>query len=233
MIKYSIISPIHNEEAVLSELVSRVDKVMKRYAKNDWEFLLIDDVSSDSTSMIIKKLVKAYPLLKSIRHKTRGGQAGCFKTAFRNAKGPIIVTLDGDLQVMPEDIPLFLDKMKEGYDIVNGIREHRKHPFWIRLASRIYNLLMLIFFDSPVLDAASNYMAVKSKYVKNLSLRGNDHRYIVPIVMQRGAKRIGEVIVEHKGRKTGKSKYKALPKYIRGGPEIIFAWLRFKFGYFR
>lgn len=232
MIKYTITSPIHNEEGTIRELIERVNKVMNSYAKDQWEYLLINDVSTDKSFEIIKKLAKKYKNLRVIKHKKQRGQAGCFETAFNNAKGDIIVTMDGDLQVMPEDIPLFLNKIKIGYDLVNGIREHRKHPFWVKLASRIYNVFMLLFFDSPILDSASNFTAIRTKFIKGIKLRGHDHRYIIPIAMRRGTKEIGEVIIKHNTRISGKSKYKALPKYIIGGPEIIFAWIRFKIGYF-
>jgi len=232
MVKVTILSPIHNEQKSLRELAARVNKVMNKTCGNSWEFLLIDDISTDKSPEILSELEGKYKNIRVITHKKQSGQTGCFKTGFENAKGDIIITIDGDLQLMPEDIPRFIEKMDRGYDLVNAIRENRKHPFWIKLASRVYNTLMLVFFNSPVLDSASNFTAVRSKFVKDLKLRGNDHRYIVPIVVRRGGKRIGEIIVEHKGRSHGKSKYKALPKYIRGFPEIIFAWVRFKAGYF-
>jgi glycosyltransferase involved in cell wall biosynthesis len=228
MVKVSVISPIKNEQDVVEELIKRVTKVMKANYGSDWEFILVDDASDDGTPKILDKYSKSAGNIVVLTHRKSKGQTGCFKTGFDNAKGDIIVTIDGDLQLMPEDIPLFVDKIENGYDVVNAIRENRNHPFWIKLASRIYNTLMLMLFNSPVMDAASNFTAFKSKFVKNLPLRDNDHRYLIPITMRRGAKNFGELIVQHKGRKTGKSKYKALPKYVKGFLEIFFAWLRIK-----
>jgi glycosyltransferase involved in cell wall biosynthesis len=228
MVKITILIPTRNEYGTLQELTSRINRVMSLKYKSDWELLLVDDSSTDKSVEKIKDLQKKYKNLRLLRHDKCKGQTGCFQTGFQNAKGKIIVTMDGDLQVLPEDIPKFLDKMELGYDLVNGIRENRQHPFWMKLASRIYNIFMLLFFNSPVFDAASNFTAIKSDFVKGIKLVDNDHRYIVPIVMQRGAKRIGEVIVVHKGRKSGKSKYTALPKYIKGFFEIFMAWLRIK-----
>lgn len=196
----------------------------------DWEFLLVDDVSTDKTAEIIKRTIPDYPNVKYIPLKKRGGQTGCFKAGFDKAKGKIVITMDGDLQVLPEDIPLFVEKMRQGYDVVNGIREHRQHNFGLRLASRIFNLLMLLLFNCPVLDAASNFTSFKSKFIKNLRLTDNDHRYIIPIAVRRGAKRIGEVVIQHRQRKAGKPKYKLSKKAIKGGPEIILAWMRYKSG---
>lgn len=233
MIKTTILIPIKDESKTLVELVKRINNVMNPKYKNEWELLMIDDASTDKSVEIIKQLTKKYKNVKLIEHKKSKGQTGCFQTGFNNAKGRTAITMDGDLQVMPEDIPQFLEKMDQGYDMVNGIRENRQHPFWIRLASRIYNTLMLLFFDSPVFDAASNFTAIRTDIVKGVKLRGNDHRYIIPIAMQRGARKIGEVVIASHERKSGKSKYKALPKYIQGFFEIFTAWLRLKLGLYK
>lgn len=230
MVQISIVIPICNEEENLRELTNRVNSVMTKCCKKNWELLLVDDDSSDNSLKVMQELAKKYKNIRALHRTKKGGQTGCFKMGFDNAKGRIIITMDGDLQVLPEDLPLFVDKMKKGYDVVNAIREHRKHIFSLRLLSRIYNLLMLLLFNCPVIDAASNYTAFKANLVKNLKLTDNDHRYIIPIVVKRGAKTIGEVVIQHKDRKEGKSKYKGLTKFIQGGPEIILAWLRVKSG---
>jgi glycosyltransferase involved in cell wall biosynthesis len=232
MVEISIISPIKNEQRVLKELINRVSRVMNSNYGDDWEFILINDASTDNSKEVIESMLKKNRNLVLFNHKKSKGQTGCFKTGFDNAKGNIIITMDGDLQLSPEDIPQFVDKINKGYDVVNAIREHRKHPFWIKVASRIYNLLMLLLFNSPVMDAASNFTAFRSKFVKKLPLRGNDHRYIIPIAMRRGARKIGEIIVEHKGRRHGKSKYKTIPKYIKGFPEMFIAFVRLHSGYY-
>ena len=126
--KTSIVVPIYNEEGNLRELAERVNNTMKEYGE-DWELLLIDDLSTDKSFQIIKELEKKYKNIRALSNKKKGGQTGCFQTGFDNAKGKIIITMDGDLQVLPEDITLFVDKIEEGYDVVNGIREHRKHVF--------------------------------------------------------------------------------------------------------
>jgi glycosyltransferase involved in cell wall biosynthesis len=230
MVKVSVICPIKNEKGTILTLVSRVSYVMNKNYGKQWELILVDDASKDGSTEILNKIEGTSKNLVIAHHKKSSGQTGCFKTGFEIANGDIVVTIDGDLQMPPEDIPRFVKKIDAGYDVINAIREHRKHPFWIKVASRIYNVLMLLLFDSPVLDAASNFTAFRSRYVKGLPLKNNDHRYIIPITMRRGAKRIGELIVEHKGRLTGKSKYGAIGKYLRGAPEIILAFFKIKFG---
>ena len=230
MVKVSVLSPIYNEEGVIEELVERVTSTMKKCCGDDWEYLLVDDASTDRSVEIMERAAKKNRNLKVIKRKKSGGQTGAFKSGFDNAKGDIVITIDGDLEVSPEDLPLFVEKMNKGYDLVNGIRENNQHPFWVKFASRTYNLLMLVFFNSPVMDNASNYTAIRTKFVKGVKLIDNDHRYIIPILLRNGLKRMGEVIVQHNIRKTGKSKYTALPKYIKGFPELLVAWFRINFG---
>lgn len=228
--KVTIISPVHNEEDVIRELIERTTAVMTAHYSKDWEYLIVDDLSTDRTAEIVQSLAKKNRNVRHVRLEKRGGQTGCFRAGFDQARGDIVITIDGDLQLLPEDIPLFVEKMDRGYDLVNGIREHRKHNFDLRFVSRIYNLLMLLFFNCPVLDAASNFTAFRKDLVKGLDLTDNDHRYIVPICVRRGAARIGEVVVQHHDRKGGRSKYRLWNKYVRGGPEIIAAWMRFHSG---
>lgn len=230
MIRISIISPIKNETQTLKELVKRVSKVMNSNYRNNWEYVMINDASDDGSKELMESLAKKNSSLIVLNHMKSHGQTGCFETGFKHARGNIIVTMDGDLQVIPEDIPMFISKIEEGYDVVNGIRENRSHTFWINLASRIYNVLMYMLFQCPVMDGASNFTAFRARYVKSIRLRDNDHRYIIPIVMWRGAKKIGEVIIKHYPRISGKSKYSSLPKYIKGFPEIFIAFIRIRSG---
>jgi len=164
-------------------------------------------------------------------HDTRSGQTGCFQTGFNKALGENVITIDSDLQVFPEDIPLLINRMQEGYELVNAIRNKRKHHPLIVISSKTYNVLMKIFFNCPVKDAASNYTAIKTEFVKNIKLVDNDHRYLIPIVQRRGLSKISEVEVRHAERKKGKAKY-GVSKAITGFPELVKAWLRIRKGFY-
>ena len=190
----------------------------------------MNDNSTDNSLRVLYELKKKHTNLIVAKHKERKGQTGCFKTGFSHARGEYTIVFDSDLQLYPEDLPLFFEKINQGYDVVNAIRENRQHPFWIKLASRIYNVLMLVLFNCPVLDAASNFTAMRTEYVKDVNLINNDHRYLIPILQLHGAKKIGEVVVRHKRRLSGKSKYSALTKYIKGVPELFISYLRIKSG---
>ena len=226
----SLVIPLRNEQKSVEELFMRARASLNQRYKDRWEILMIDDASTDDTFKIITRLSKEYPEIKPFNHKEKKGQAGGFYTGFNHAEGEYCITMDGDLQVMPEDLHLFTEKIEEGYDLVNGIRTARNHPFWIKVASRLYNIAMLFLFNCPVLDAASNFTAVRTIYVNRIRFQKNDHRYVIPIAMARGAKTIAEVAIRHYARVSGKSKYNALPKYFKGPFEIVIFWLKFKMG---
>lgn len=228
--KITIIIPAYNEAKNLPELARRVNNVMKKHLKDSWEIVVINDNSSDNSLEVLKNLSKKNKHIRFVTHTKNRGQTGCFETGFKLAKGDYVLTMDADLQLLPEDIPLFLDKINQGFELVNAIREKRKHSIGLQLVSRVYNLLSLILFKSPVHDAASNFTAIKTKYVKNVKLYNNDHRYIIFITQRRGLKKITEVEVRHQERKEGESKYKLMTKIITGFPEIIVTWIRIKIG---
>jgi glycosyltransferase involved in cell wall biosynthesis len=221
----SIISPAYNEAGTIPELVMRVSKVMEK-SNCSWEFLVVNDASTDNSRDVMRTLQKKYPSLRPLNHVRNSGQTACFSTGFREAKGDIVITMDSDLEVRPEDIPLYLERMKGDIDVVNGIRTNRKHTFSINFASRIYNILMFLIFRTLTYDSASNFTAFKAGLVRNLKLTHNDHRYILPIVKRRGAREIEEVIIHHDYRKAGRSKYKAIWKFVLGFFEILYAWYR-------
>lgn len=227
----SIIAPVHNEEENIREFVERTASAMNKSFGDDWQLLLIDDKSTDNSLNIIKVVSAKNARVRYFSHIARRGQAGCFETGFNNASGDIVITIDSDLQVFPEDIPLLIEKMEEGYELINAIRKKRKHHFLIVISSNIYNMLMKIFFNCPVKDAASNFTAIETKFVKGVKLIENDHRYIIPIAQRRGLRKISEVDVRHIERKKGKAKY-GLNKAIAGFPELLRAWWRIKNGFY-
>lgn len=224
-LKVSIVCPSRNEAKTFPELVRRIDTTMKKL-DYDWEIMIVNDASIDNSTEVLRKLQKQYKQLRPITHTKNKGQTGCFSSGFQNATGDIIITMDSDLEVIPEDIPLFLQKLEKDADVVNGIRTNRKHTFTIHFASRIYNLLMFLFFKTLTYDSASNFTAFRGKFVKGLKLRYNDHRYILPIVQHRGAKEIDEVIIHHYRREVGRSKYSAMKKFFYGFLELGYAWFR-------
>lgn len=235
----SIIFPVHNEEGSLDELITRANEALEAYFgieniqnQSAFEFVFIDDASTDGSFKILKSASEQHPHIRVLHHDSSRGQTGAFKSGFDVARGEVAVTMDADLEVLPEDIPLLLRKMDEGYEIVNAIRRERKHAWVTKLQSRIYNMLMWLFFQSPFHDNASNFTAVRSSLIKNLPLTDNDHRYLFPILRTRGLTKWAEVEVRHELRKSGVSKYSRF-KSVKSAFEMIPAWLRIRSGRYK
>jgi len=232
MDKISIVCPVCNEADNLEELVTRIFTVLASYeSSDDLELILVDDASTDKSLSVMYNLVARFCNITVVCHRKRLGQGFALSSGFQAAKGDIIITMDADLQVFPEDIPLFIAKIKEGYDVVNGIRVKRKGKLVYRVCSRIFTLLVNVAFGIFLRDAASNFTAVKKDFVKNLFFADNDHRFIVPILHRRGALRIAEVSIRHSRRSKGRSKY-SLFKSIAAVPEFISFYFRLKNGFY-
>ncbi|BBO88332.1 glycosyltransferase [Desulfosarcina ovata] len=225
----SIVIPFHQEEASLKELIPRLMEVI-RSLENSVEVILVDDASSDGGATVVESFRAYHPEIRLIRLKTRGGQTGCYRAAFEQAQGDYILRMDADLQDDPRDLPRFMEKIADGYELIMGLREARKHPRLLRAASMVYDLLVLLLFNSPLHSNSGSYVAFRADLVKNIPYRRNDHRYLSLIAMRRGAKRIGEVFVRHNERQWGVSKYRSIKKVILGIPEVIMFMGRYLLG---
>jgi glycosyltransferase involved in cell wall biosynthesis len=234
-----LITPIHNEEANLPELVTRLTQTMEAWRQAhpgaDWEHLACDDQSSDGSLALLRKLAETHPRLRPVQNPKRSGQTGGFETGFRHATGDVVVTMDADLQNFPENIPLLLAPLEDGrLDLTNAVRMRRQHNPLMIAISKGGNLLIRMLLTCPVRDAASNFTALPAKLAKGLTLVENDHRYIIPLLVRRGLdpKRIGDVETRHAARKHGASKYKVLKKAITGVPELFRFRKRLKQGFY-
>jgi len=237
--KVSVVTPIHNESANIPELVARIEKTLESWragrSGREWEHLACDDHSSDNSLELLLQLQAKHPRLRPVQNPKRSGQTGGFETGFSNATGDVIVTMDADLQNLPEEIPLLLQPLEEGrLDLCNAIRKKRQHAGALIAISRLGNVLIQWFMICPVADAASNFTALRASFVRGLKLVENDHRYLIPILVRRGMdpRRIGEVPTRHEARKHGASKYSALRKAVTGFPELLRCKKRIKAGFY-
>lgn len=228
-IDVTIVIPFHNEEESLKVLLPLLVEEIKKTQKV-FEVILVNDVSRDNSVDIVKKITNEHKYIKLIELDQRGGQTGCYKAAFNQAKGDYILRMDADLQDSPNDLPLFIFKMDEGAELIMGLREARKHSRIIRIASAIYDLIILALFNSPLHSNSGSFVAFKSKYMKGLPWYHNDHRYLPLIAMHRGANNVSEVFVEHHNREFGQSKYKPFKKIFLGFPEVLCFLFRLKIG---
>ena len=202
----SIVVPIYNEVENLRPLCQRVHAVL---APTDWsyELILIDDGSQDGSSELLAELHAEDDTLKVLRFRRNFGQTAALAAGFEYAHGDVIVSLDGDLQNDPVDIPRLLAKLDEGYDLVNGWRVNRQDPFLHRrLPSQIANRLISLATRVKLHDYGCTLKAFRRDVAKGLKLYGEMHRFIPALAVDMGA-RIAELPVTHHARTHGNSKY--------------------------
>ncbi len=202
----SIVVPIYNEVENLRPLCQRVHAVL---APTDWsyELILIDDGSQDGSSELLAELHAEDDTLKVLRFRRNFGQTAALAAGFEYAHGDVIVSLDGDLQNDPVDIPRLLAKLDEGYDLVNGWRVNRQDPFLRRrLPSQIANHLISLATRVKLHDYGCTLKAFRRDVAKGLKLYGEMHRFIPALAVDMGA-RIAELPVTHHARTHGSSKY--------------------------
>jgi glycosyltransferase involved in cell wall biosynthesis len=202
----SVVIPAYNEEENVPILYEKLKNVLDGLGQ-DYEIIFVDDGSTDGTYQRLKQLAEKDSRLKVIRFKRNYGQTAAMSAGFEHAKGDVIITLDADLQNDPEDIPLLLEKLEEGYHVVSGWRKDRKDPFLSRrLPSMIANWLISKITSVHLHDYGCTLKAYRAEVVKDLELFGDMHRFL-PALTKRGGAKITEVVVRHHPRMFGRSKY--------------------------
>jgi len=202
----SVVCPLFNERDNVGPLVDAVASVLGD--RWPWEFVLVDDGSSDDTVAIAGARARADTRVRVVRLARNYGQATATQAGFDVARGGVIVTLDGDLQNDPADIPMLLEKLGEGYDLVAGYREERKDRFMTRtLPSRVANLLIRSLTGVPIRDNGCSLKAYRRELVERLGLYSDMHRFIPALAVGTAGARIAQVPVRHHPRRFGRSKY--------------------------
>jgi len=202
----SIVIPIHNEEPAILPLYDRLTRVLQRLQRS-YEIIFVDDASTDRSFDLLANLVETDARLKVIRLRRNFGQTAALAAGFDEAKGEIIVSLDGDLQHDPEDMPALLGKLDEGYDIASGWRRNRTDNALTRkLPSRIANWLMAKISGLELRDFGSTFKAYRAEVLKDVNLYGELHRFIPALASFYGA-RVAEVPIRNDPRTGGSSHY--------------------------
>ena len=202
----SIVIPFYNEHKNIPLLL---DEIYRTLQPTTWtyEVVAIDDGSGDGTYELLKKELVRFPHFRLIRFRKNFGQTAAMAAGFDSAEGEIIVTLDGDLQNDPADIPRLMEKMGEGFDIVSGWREKRKDPFVTRRLPSLWANKMISWVTGVKLhDYGCTLKAFRREVAKNIRLYGEMHRFIPAIASWMGVS-IAEIPVNHRPRKYGSSKY--------------------------
>jgi glycosyltransferase involved in cell wall biosynthesis len=202
----SLVIPIYNEAENIPLLIDAITNSLKN-TNFIYEIICVDDGSIDGSIDVLKSVAKTHNHVKAIILRRNYGQTPAMAAGFENATGKIIITLDGDLQNDPADIPLLVTKLEEGYDLVSGWRKNRQDDTLTRLLpSKIANLIISKITGVKLNDYGCSLKAYRSELIADLNLYGELHRFLPALAYIEGAK-ITEIPVNHHARRFGKSKY--------------------------
>lgn len=202
----SLVIPIYNEQESVPKLLATISDVVQAMGVK-YEIICVDDGSSDGSADLLKKLALDRHDLIALLLRRNYGQTAAMAAGFDQARGNVIITLDGDLQNDPVDIPNLLHKLEEGYDLVSGWRKHRQDNRVTRLLpSRLANWLIGRVTGVALHDYGCSLKAYRTEVVRDMNLYGELHRFLPALAFIEGA-RITEIPVNHHARRFGQSKY--------------------------
>src|SRR5213595_1520556 len=205
-VRFSIVVPFHNEEENVTELYDRLKNVMEATGET-FEMVFVDDGSRDLTFVHLQEIAAVDRRVVVVKLRRNFGQTPALAAGFDNACGEYVIAMDGDLQHDPNDIPLFLEKLEEGYDIVSGWRKQRIDNFVMRrIPSRIANWLMAKLSGVDIHDFGTTFKAYRRDILEQIPLYGELHRFIPALASWHGAS-IVEVPIRNVHRERGNSHY--------------------------
>lgn len=205
-IQFSVVVPFFNEQENIPPLYMKLTEVMDGIGE-PYELIFVDDGSKDNTFKVLSDIYEHDRRVNIVRLRRNFGQTAALKAGFDFARGEVIISMDGDLQHDPEEIPRFVEKMEEGYDLVSGWRYQRTDNWLTRqLPSRIANWMMAKLSGIELHDFGTTFKAYRREIIQEIQLYGELHRFIPALASSSGAK-IAEVPIENLQRKTGKSNY--------------------------
>jgi len=223
----SIIIPVYNESESIGFLLDEVINVMSLH-KFNFELIVVNDGSKDNTQKVLKQLTLKIKELSVISLRKNYGQTAAMSAGFDNSKGDIVITLDGDLQNDPNDIPLLISEINNGYDLVCGWRFDRKDKLINRkIPSKIANKLIAHVTGLKLHDYGCSLKAFKKEIIEDIKLYGELHRFLPVLANIEGA-RIKEIKVNHRNRQYGSSKY-GIDRSFRVLMDLLTVWFMTKF----
>ncbi|MDD3926704.1 MAG: glycosyltransferase family 2 protein, partial [bacterium] len=222
----SLVIPVYNEEDALPHLYQALKKVLSEQ-NYDYEIIFVDDGSRDGSRQVLRSLRQEDPRIRIIAFRRNFGKAAALDCAFKSACGRIIVTMDADLQDEPGEIPRFLSKLDEGYDLVSGWKFKRYDPVSKTLPSKLFNRVTAAMSGLDLHDFNCGFKAYRREVVQEIELYGELHRYIPVLAHWRGFK-VAEIEVEHHPRLYGTSKY-GWERFARGFFDLLTVTLLTKY----
>jgi dolichol-phosphate mannosyltransferase len=214
----SVVVPVRNEERSIAFLYDELAAALDPLGEA-WEAVFVDDGSTDGSFAALTRLHAAAPNVRVVRLRRNFGKAAALMAGFDQARGETIVTLDGDLQDDPSEIPRLLAKLDEGFDLVSGWKTQRRDPVMRRVLSRLFNAVTSRFSGVRLHDMNCGLKAYRAEVVHGLRIYGELHRFIPVLAHYRGY-RIAELPVNHRPREHGRSRY-GPERYLRGFLDLL------------
>ncbi|SPD72250.1 Glycosyltransferase [uncultured Desulfobacterium sp.] len=218
MIELSIVIPVYNEEDLISPLIKEIDQVLGEDRERT-EVIFVNDGSTDKTEPILLKLQERYPVVRVISFERNAGQSAAMICGFRHAKGKYVVSLDGDGQNDPRDIPRIVELL-EKYQVVCGIRARRQDSLPKRLGSKFARYVRQKVLGDSITDVGCSLKGFHREVLQKLYFFDGAHRFI-PILLEMEGCSVGQVEVNHRPRTTGVSKYTNLGRLAKTWLDLI------------
>lgn len=203
-LKYSVVIPLKNEEENIGELIRELEPVMGELGQF-WELICINDGSTDETLNILKELSSKKDFLKIISFPKSFGQSSAFDAGFKHARGEWVITMDGDCQNDPKDIPKLVE-ISENHDLICGQRTNRKDPWHKTVTSLLANAVRSRFCHDQIKDTGCSLKLYRRSCLQNIKMYHGMHRFL-PALFKIEGYRVAEVPVNHRERTKGKTKY--------------------------
>lgn len=217
--RLSIVIPVLDEEGSIPELVDRIRSVCDGSGFS-FEVLFVDDGSTDETWDVIREMHERDPRVAGIRFRRNYGKSAALAVGFEKARGRYVVTMDGDLQDDPAEIPGLIALLETGYDLVSGWKKKRQDPISKTVPSRFFNVVTRRIAGIPLHDFNCGLKAYRSEVVKTVKVYGELHRYIPLLAKWEGFERITEKEVQHHPRRHGTTKF-GLERFLRGFLDLL------------
>jgi glycosyltransferase involved in cell wall biosynthesis len=215
----SVVIPVQNEEESLATLLAELSAVVAAKNLGDAEFIVVDDGSTDRTWAVVASIAAGDPRVRAIRFRRNFGKAAALSAGFGTARGEVIVTLDGDLQDDPAELPRFMEMIDRGYDVVSGWKRRRCDPWHKVIPSRVFNVVVSAVTGCRLHDHNCGFKAYRRQAAREIKIYGELHRFMPVLARSRGF-RIGEIEVHHRPRRFGASKY-GLARVVKGFVDLL------------
>jgi glycosyltransferase involved in cell wall biosynthesis len=224
----SVVIPAYNERPALEPLLGEVEQACSSIGL-EWEVVVVDDGSTDGSAELLEGLARERDPVRLVQLRRNFGKSAALRAGFDASRGRIVVTLDGDGQDDPTEIPALVAKLEEGYDVVSGWKRERRDPTFKRWGSRLFNRLTAKLSGVPLHDVNCGLKAYRGPAVRSLEIYGEQHRLIPVIGFQRGW-RVAELPVRHRPREQGRSKF-GPERYARGVLDLFGVLFLGRYGY--